>query len=515
MTIQGIIKKAIKRLELEGHLLTPDFYTEAFCKEASRVGMMTQDCNQIDKFSKMLHKEFQKDLFEYRIKTTSDFIRFITAKLNRTNQSLCSETLDAQIALTKKVLQTVELLHNKEARELAGKTLDILNLSANSSQLNQYKQLWTNFIASYDDTFLQKLKPIGNVDGDDLAKIVNNLEYKTAKKEIQSSSEELDKIASLLIESFIPSIASTTNEQIEVLSDKIRLEPTIMSNLSIEKEIKSAITLRIALDKKSVREMVESLDEVLNKLTVKLMSMMERVDSSNSEIQVIKKELKSYHYESTTDFKIAHKKLYTIALALEKNSNILSADLKDYSQDIEYMNSKIKKLEDELEVANKNSKEDFLTKVYNRRALEEFFDVKESEFERYKHNYSIAMFDLDKFKDVNDNFGHDAGDIILSAFAKILKQEVRVVDIVGRLGGEEFLVLLNETDLKGALIFAEKIRVKVEQARFLYKGARISITVSCGISERKRTASLDKVLKLADVNMYKAKQNGRNRVVYK
>ena len=515
MTIQGIIKKAIKRLELEGHLLTPDFYTEAFCKEASRVGMMTQDCNQIDKFSKMLHKDFQKDLFEYRIKTTSDFIRFITAKLNRTNQSLCSDTLESQIALTKKVLQTVELLHNKEARELANKTLDILNLSANSAQLHQYKQLWTNFIASYDDTFLQKLKPIGSVDGDDLAKIVNNLEYKNIPKEKSSSSDELEKIASLLIESFIPSIASSTNEEIETLSEKIRLDPTIVNNISIEKEIKSAITLRIALDKKSVSEMVESLDGVLDKLTAKLVSMIERVDSSNSEIQFIKKELKSYHYESTTDFKIAHKKLYTIALALEKNSNLLSEDIKDYSKDIEFMSSKIQKLEEDLVVANQNSKEDFLTKINNRRALEEFFIMKESEFERYKHNYSIAMFDLDKFKAVNDTYGHDAGDIILSAFARILKQEIRVVDVVGRFGGEEFLVLLSETNLKGALNFAEKIRIKVEQARFLYKGARINVTVSCGISERKRTSSLQSVLKLADMNMYKAKESGRNRVVYK
>jgi len=515
MTIQGIIKKAIKRLELEGHLLTPDFYTEAFCKEASRVGMMIQDCNQIDKFSKMLNKEFQKDLFEYRIKTTSDFIRFITAKLNRTNQSLCSDTLEAQIALTKKVLQTVELLHNKEARELAGKTLDILNLSANSSQLNQYKQLWINFMANYDDTFLQKLKPISSVDGDDLAKIVNNLEYKAQTKDIDSSSEELEKIATLLINSFIPSIASSTNEQIETLSEKIRIDPTIVSNLSIEKEIKSAITLRIALDKKSVREMVESLDGVLDKLTLKMMSIMERVDSSNSEIQFIKKELKSFHYESTTDFKTAHKKLYTIALALEKNGTLLSANIKDYSKDIESMSLKIKELEDELATANQNSKEDFLTKINNRRALDQFFMMKESEFSRYKHNYSIAMFDLDKFKDVNDNFGHDAGDIILTAFANILKKEARSIDIVGRYGGEEFMVLLSETDLKGALNFAEKIRIKVQKARFLYKGARIAVTVSCGISERKRTSSLESVLKLADINMYKAKESGRNRVVYK
>ncbi|MEA3228199.1 MAG: GGDEF domain-containing protein [Campylobacterota bacterium] len=515
MTVQGIIKRAIKRLELEGNLLTPDLYNEAFCKEASRAGMIIGDCNQVDKFSKMLHKEFQKDLFEYRVRTTSDFIRFITSKLNRTNQSLCSQTLESQIALTKKILQSVKLLHNKEVRDLALKTLDILNLSANSSQLDQYKQLWINFVANYDDTFLQKLKPIGNIDGDDLAKIVNNLEINSSQTDKISSSDELEKISSLLISSFIPSIASSANEEIDSLSEKMRLDPMIVKNLSIEKEIKSVITLRIALDKQRVGEMVESLDGVLNQLTLKLVNMMERVESSNSEIQSIKKELKSFNYESTSDFKIAHKKLYTIALALEKNSNILNADLKDYSEDVAFMNSKIKKLEDELAVANQNSKEDFLTKVHNRRALEEFFILKESEFSRYNHNYSLVMFDLDNFKLVNDNFGHDAGDIILTAFATILKKEIRTVDIVGRFGGEEFLALLSETDLKGALTFAEKIRSKVEKARFLYKGDRINITVSCGISERKRVKSFDATLKLADTNLYKAKEGGRNQVAYK
>ncbi len=514
MTIQGIIKRAIKRLELEGNLLTPNFYNEAFCKEALRAGMIVEDCNQIDKFSKMLHKEFQKDLFEYRIKTTSDFIRFITAKLNRTNQTLCSETLEGQIALTKKILQTVEVLHNKEARELATKTIDILNLSANSSQLAQYKQLWVNFVTNYDDTFLRKLKPVGTIDGDDLAKIVNNLDAKIGREE-KNTNTNLERIATLLINSFIPSIASSSNQEIENLSEKIRLDPSIIDNLSIENEIKSAITLRIALDKKSVRDMVGSLDGVLDKLTLKLVNMMENSDSSNNEIQLIKQELKSFSYESTTDIKTAHKKLYTIALALEQNSNNLSKDLQEQSKSIDTMSLKIKKLEEELIIAEKNSKEDFLTKLYNKRALDEFFLMKESEFSRNGHNYSIVLFDLDKFKDVNDTFGHDAGDIILKAFAQILKKEARTVDVVGRFGGEEFIALLSETDLKGSVIFAEKIRVKVETARFLYKGSRINLTVSCGVSERKRAKNFESTFKIADNNMYKAKESGRNRVVYK
>ena len=91
MTIQTIIKKAIKRLELEGKLLTPDFYAEAFCKEAAKAGMITEDCTHIDKFTKTLNKDFQKELTQYRIKTMQEFTRFIISKLNRTNPSKCVE----------------------------------------------------------------------------------------------------------------------------------------------------------------------------------------------------------------------------------------------------------------------------------------------------------------------------------------------------------------------------------------------------------------------------------------
>nr|MBC8238067.1 GGDEF domain-containing protein [Candidatus Sulfurimonas ponti] len=89
MTIQTIIKKAVKRLELEGKLLTPDFYAEAFCKEAAKAGMTTDDCSHIQKLRSTLNKDLQEELKRYRIKTIHEFTRFVIAKLNRTNPSHC------------------------------------------------------------------------------------------------------------------------------------------------------------------------------------------------------------------------------------------------------------------------------------------------------------------------------------------------------------------------------------------------------------------------------------------
>ncbi len=514
MTIQNIIKKAIKRLELEGKLLTPDFYGEAFCKEMKKAGMIVDDCTHVEKLSKTLHKDFQKDLQNYRIKTMSELSRFLISKLNRTNPSQCSSTLEATTEFTIKVLKTVEILHNKEASELAKKSIMLLNSGATISQLEQFKQSWVNFQTTYDDTFLQKLNTLESVDSTNLFKIVSDIDLNSLSDK-SFNQDELSKISSFLISSFVPSIASKIDKKILNISDRIRKNPSLLESETMEEEIKSIISLRIALDKKSVKEMVESLDGVLDKLSLRLIDMIESSDSSNLEIQKIKSELENYNEQSTSDFKVAHKKLYTIAIALEKNTKLLSKDLKVHSNDVLLMAKKIKKLEKELAQTKEESKEDFLTKLYNRRALDEHFVIKEAEYERYNRNFSVIMFDLDHFKSVNDNYGHDAGDAVLAAFAKILKREARTVDIVGRFGGEEFMAILGDTDTTGGVIFADKVRKQVQKARFMYKGERIAVTVSCGVAERVKYVNLESVLKSSDDLLYKAKKDGRNRVAHK
>ncbi len=513
MTIQAIINNAVKRLKLEGRLLTPDAYAEAFCKEAKKAKMNVEDCEHLSKFTKSLNSDFQKDLRNYRIQTMNEFVRFLIAKLNRTNSTQASDTIESQVLLAKRVFQVIEVLHNKEASDLARKTIEILESGAQANQIDSFRQLWVNFLTTYDDTFLQKLREHGNIDTSNLRKTIENLNIKVAK----SNSNELsfEKISKLLTASFVPSIASSMNETIADISLRIRKNPDILETETIEKEIKTAIALRIALDKESVKEMIESIDGVLDKLSLRLIDMIEHSDNSTAEIQEIKKELESYTEENSSNFKTTHKKLYTIALALEENTKALSIDLKGHSSEVSALSAKVKKLEKDLEAAKKESKEDFLTKLNNRRSLDEFMEIKEAEFKRYERNYSLVMFDLDKFKNVNDTHGHDAGDAILVAFSKILKKECRKVDTLGRFGGEEFVAVLSDTDTKGGFIFAEKVRKKVEKSRFMYKGNRINITVSSGVAERKKYASLESTLKASDDYLYKAKNSGRNRVEYK
>ncbi|MCX6077108.1 MAG: GGDEF domain-containing protein [Campylobacterales bacterium] len=515
MTIQSIIKNSIKRLELENKLLTPDFYAEAFCKEAAKAGMKVEDCHQLDKFTQTLHKDFQKELTQYRITTMNELVRFLISKLNRTNQHHCAEMLEGQIMFTKRVLQVVEVLHNKEASELAKKSIEMLAQNPTIAQIEQFRQLWINFITTYNDTFLQKLSSLGRVDSGNLKESIENLRIPAVSAADTFDNLDLAKISSLLVSSLVPSIASSFNEDIANISKKIKDNPSVLGSGSIINEIKAAITLRIALDKDSLKEMVESIDGVLDKLSLRLIDMIEKSENSTIEIRKIKDELEAYSGESTKNFTLSHKKLFTIALALEENTQLLSSDLRGHSEEISILSQRVHQLENELKTAQEESKEDFLTKLYNKRALDDFINIKESEFERYGHNFSVVMFDIDYFKAVNDTFGHDAGDAVLFAFAKILKQEGRIEDIIGRFGGEEFMAILSETDTEGGVIFAEKVRKHVEQAKFMYRDQRISVTVSAGVSERKQHSSLNVTLKSADEYLYSAKKDGRNRVAYK
>jgi len=516
VTIQTIIKKAIKRLEDEGKLLTPEFYADAFCKEAKLANMSVEDCSQVEKHISTLNKDFQNELHNYHIKTLHELTRFLVARLNRTNQSTCSQNLEAQIIFTKRILQVVTELHNKEASELAKKSLTLLDSNPNVAQIEQFRQLWMNFITTYDNSFLQKIKV---KDKEDLRKSIEDIDLRTLSKESSLVDfNTMNEISSLLIASFVPSIASSVNDKIADLSQRIRAKPELLSSASIEKEVKEAIQLRIALDKESLKEMIESLDGVLDKLSIRLIEMIERSDKSTVEIEDIKTELEKYNEDSEKskeNFKTAHKKLYTLALALEESTKNLSSDLNKHNDEVNALSKRVEALENELEEARAESKEDFLTKLNNKRALDELMDLKEAEFDRYGHNYSIVMLDIDHFKSVNDNFGHDAGDAVLKAFAGILKKEARASDIVGRFGGEEFMAILEETDTKGGVMFAEKVRKHVEKAKFMYRGERIEVTVSSGVSERKRNLSLKNTIKHADENLYKAKNNGRNQVVYK
>lgn len=152
---------------------------------------------------------------------------------------------------------------------------------------------------------------------------------------------------------------------------------------------------------------------------------------------------------------------------------------------------------------------DQLTEVSNRRHLTKVLEREYERSRRYNNPFSLIIFDIDHFKSINDNYGHDQGDLILKELSKLVKKNIRKSDYFGRWGGEEFVVIAPESSLQDAEKFAEKLRREIEGYNFMEKR---NITASFGAAEIKTEDNIDQLIKRADDALYRAKENGRNRV---
>jgi diguanylate cyclase (GGDEF)-like protein len=150
---------------------------------------------------------------------------------------------------------------------------------------------------------------------------------------------------------------------------------------------------------------------------------------------------------------------------------------------------------------------DALTGLANRRALEEILAAEISRAHRFSHQLAIVLLDLDRFKEINDSFGHAAGDVMLRAVSRLLTSLARQGDTVARWGGEEFVVVLPETDLAGARRFAERLRRTIEA----HAVGDMKTSASCGVATMLPEDTVEELLGAADQALYQAKSNGRNR----
>jgi diguanylate cyclase (GGDEF)-like protein len=157
---------------------------------------------------------------------------------------------------------------------------------------------------------------------------------------------------------------------------------------------------------------------------------------------------------------------------------------------------------------------DGLTQIYNKRYFIETLEREIGRAHRYRRELSLIMFDIDKFKPINDTYGHLAGDHVLKQLASVIKTRIRREDILARYGGEEFAIILPEIDRHNALVFAEKIRVLVENAVFRFEDTDIPVTISIGVASiANEVQEPHEFIRLADENLYEAKSQGRNRVI--
>ena len=156
---------------------------------------------------------------------------------------------------------------------------------------------------------------------------------------------------------------------------------------------------------------------------------------------------------------------------------------------------------------------DGMTGVFNRRHFLALAEIEWSRYQRHWRPMSLIMLDIDRFKSINDDFGHHAGDQVIVQVADICRTQKRKSDIVARFGGEEFLILLPEAKLPAAQRLAERLRRRVEAQDFLFSSGVTSATISVGVAEADRAmGDIFDLIKAADRALYMAKSSGRNRV---
>jgi diguanylate cyclase (GGDEF)-like protein len=174
----------------------------------------------------------------------------------------------------------------------------------------------------------------------------------------------------------------------------------------------------------------------------------------------------------------------------------------------------IRYIQEERDEFENASKYDMLTGLSNRREIIEKMEIEWERHLRVGKPFTIIMGDLDNFKSLNDTYGHDAGDYVLQTIGSILRNQVRGIDCPARWGGEEFLIILVDTDLESGQRVAERIRRKIENTNFSHKNKKLPVTITFGLSVYQNTDdSIDKSIKRADKALYEGKNQGKNIVV--
>ena len=190
----------------------------------------------------------------------------------------------------------------------------------------------------------------------------------------------------------------------------------------------------------------------------------------------------------------------------------LGDQLEELSKKIKNLETESEKNRENLETQRRKALSDPLTELPNRQAYNERAITEAQRWQRYNRPLTTAIFDIDHFKKINDNYGHQAGDRVLKVIGRSIAKRLREVDFFCRFGGEEFVALMPETTAEIAIPVLDKIRDAIANAAFNYKEQPLSITLSIGLTEFRDKDSLDSAFERADQALYRAKQSGRNQV---
>ena len=307
---------------------------------------------------------------------------------------------------------------------------------------------------------------------------------------VESVAIGLEQVENKELFGFIDALATISHEFQKALSKDLQISGRFDEKLELSVSVRKNDTLLLSVFEKLVTSMNdENKQEILNKYI-------------------------AIRYENGFDY-IAMYKVVAIALFIIILILFWNRKLRESKSELEKVYNELKEKDLKLQKANKElevlSSLDKLTNIYNRRKLDSYLLKETQRSERNGNGFSLIMIDIDYFKRVNDDFGHPVGDKTLVTVTKIIENSIREIDILGRWGGEEFLIICPFTKDRGLITEAERIRKNIEMYQFEQVG---NITVSIGVTTYKRNDTPNEILKRADTALYKAKSNGRNNVVF-
>jgi len=326
--------------------------------------------------------------------------------------------------------------------------------------------------------------------------------------------ENIDNMANILQKSMQPSISLTLNEDLHQFSIKIGNSPELIFENDIQHEIEKFIDERIKLDQEELEKKAKEITVLMTYMTKFLGDTIDINSKGSDSISKIAREIEGIDANDAHNLKEMQGKLVGAAKTIETHISKSTKSLENGKNSVIALQKKIEILEKELQAVRKESEVDHLTGLLTRRWYDRQSKRFDDNYTRNGVDYAVAFFDIDHFKKVNDTYGHEAGDVILSTFAKVLLKSTRDTDILGRYGGEEFIALVQYKDIQELYIYMERIKLIVTNHRFKYNDIKIPITFSAGVAIRSSHKSHENSVKKADDLLYQAKQNGRNKIIF-
>ena len=464
-------------------------------------------------------------------------IPFVATEYGTPNCMACHKAKEGEVlGVVSMVMDITEIRTSSLRTVLYNMAITILTIIFVFIVINRFIKPFVNIFYSFRDVlqsayngdYSVRIKGYQNKESETVAEMLN-----TMLEKLQHTFEELDKKVYIFIKNknYVkePDPLININTTIERLSDIYKFKQTIENDKNLEdiyKRIASVLKDHFKLDDFTMTE-IDTMNKVkktvytINGCHCGILENECRADRIQSSVDssIFKNSCELYKLEDTeyicTPYTISNDLTLVLTITtkgVEKTeyARTITSDIEDYITTARpaIMSKKL------MQTLNKMARVDQLTDMYNRKFLDEFVDISVPQAIRAGTSFGVMMIDIDYFKMINDNYGHDVGDEAIRIVSRVIKKSIRKADMAIRYGGEEFLVLLHNCEEENIIKIAQTIRTEFSRQKIHANEDTFFKTLSVGCSSfPKDSDSIWKCIKFADMSLYQAKEGGRNKVV--